>query len=814
MSVRLEFDHEFFKGISVQLNNNNTGLEDETLAQRIASTPRIKNAWPVFEYSRPRTKFENVRPNPKTSRVSKRSFGATNGTEFGPHAMMQVGKMHAKGHKGKGVKIAVIDSGVDYKHPALGGCFGKDCLVSFGYDLVGDEYGSGGPPKPDADPMDCGGHGTHVTGIIAAQKNPMGFTGVAPEATMGHYRVFGCSGGTGGDILMKATAMAAEAGANIITASIGASGGWSRDGWSDLMSRLAEKGIVCTVAAGNSGGAGALFPSHTASGTNVLSIAAYDDINTTTLLSTSHVSVDGGNKVQFGYSPGEPNAWNNVTLPVWAGNFDLKKPDDGCKPYPDGTDLSGHVALIRRGTCTFAEKAKNAADKGAKYMLIYNNEPGAFGIGLSDVKEIKAVGMLTPQVGETWIKALEAKKKVSVSMIHPHQAEQIINVESNNKTGGALSGFTSWGPTLEMNVKPQFGGPGGNILSTLPLKFGGYGIASGTSMSTPMIAGVVALVQEARGGKVDPIMMRYLLAGNSKPQLWNTGNGFEKGLAPVAQQGAGLVQAYDSAYGKTILEPSSLSFNDTANIPSSLELKIHNSGNSSAEYKLGHSPAFATYIMGKEGKWPSMFPNEVLTSPVTLSFEPASVKADPGKSVNVKVSLKDPQSLEGKRMPFHSGYITVNGTDGSALSVPYQHMGVAMNSIVTLPSDSSWLTNSTDRELKPLPVGTKFLLPKQGTAKPEDGLPTMMARLALGTPEMKVSVESAASNKTIDLFSLDYMTRGYAGFYWDGQISDDKFAPKGEYKAPFRALRINGNKNDTKHWDVARTVNFSIDYKE
>lgn len=80
MSVRLEFDHEFFKGVSVQLNSNKTRLFDEGLAQRIASTPRIKNAWPVFEYSRPRTKFENVRPDSKTSRMSKRSFTATNGT--------------------------------------------------------------------------------------------------------------------------------------------------------------------------------------------------------------------------------------------------------------------------------------------------------------------------------------------------------------------------------------------------------------------------------------------------------------------------------------------------------------------------------------------------------------------------------------------------------------------------------------------------------------------------------------------------------------------------------------------------------------
>lgn len=118
---------------------------------------------------------------------------------------------------------------MDYKHPALGGCFGKGCLVSFGYDLVGDEYNGGNMPNPDADPMDCGSHGTHVSGIIAAQPNEFGFTGVAPGVEIGAYKVFGCSGGVGTDVLIAALNRAVEDGADIITASIGAAGGFSMD---------------------------------------------------------------------------------------------------------------------------------------------------------------------------------------------------------------------------------------------------------------------------------------------------------------------------------------------------------------------------------------------------------------------------------------------------------------------------------------------------------------------------------------------------------------------------------------------------------
>lgn len=809
VSIRQSFEYPFFNGVSIQLENN--GTKPEEIAMRAASAPRIKNMWPVYEYPRPEFNVDIMDVDPK-SPMSKRD---NKDKPFAPHVMMQVDKMRAKGHTGKGIKIAVIDSGVDYNHPALGGCFGKDCLISFGYDLVGDDYGGGKPPKPDDDPMDCGGHGTHVTGIIAAQKNPLGFTGVAPEATMGHYRVFGCSGGTGGDILMKAAAMAAESGANIITASLGAPGGWTRDGWSELLSRLAKKGIISTVAAGNSGGAGALYSSHTANGANVLSIASYDSTETTSILLASESSTEGGEKVKFGYAAGDPKEWKNMTLPLWTGNFDVTKPDDACKPYPDDTpDLSGHAVLIRRGTCPFTDKAKNAAAKGAKYIIMYNNAPGAFGIGVGEIKEIKAAAMVTPGVGEAWVKSLEGQKKVTVIMAAPDAAERIISVDKNKVTGGALSGFTSWGPTLEMNVKPQFGGPGGNILSTLPLKIGGYGVASGTSMSTPMLAGVVALVQQARGGKVDPIAMRNMLSGTANPQLFNPGNGFEKMLAPVAQQGAGLVQAWDAAYSRTVLEPSSLSFNDTANMPKELEFKIVNNGEEAVEYTISHRAAASVYVLDKEGKWPSAFPNDRAKSSVSLDFDILKIKVEPGKSSSMKASLEDAKDLETKRMPFHSGWIAVNGTDGSALSLPYQYMGVSMNTIATLPSDGSWVANSTDPEYKSLPKGSKFLLPKPGTAKPSDGIPTLFARLALGSPMMKVTLESAKDDKTVaEFLSLDYLTRGTVGFYWDGALGGDKWAPKGDYRVSFKALRINGDKDKADQWDVSKTVDFSIDYK-
>lgn len=78
--------------------------------------------------------------------------------------------------------MGVIDTGVDYTHHALGGCFGPGCRVAYGYDFVGDAYTGDSEPQPDDDPRDtCNGHGTHVAGIIGANDKHMNLTGVAPD---------------------------------------------------------------------------------------------------------------------------------------------------------------------------------------------------------------------------------------------------------------------------------------------------------------------------------------------------------------------------------------------------------------------------------------------------------------------------------------------------------------------------------------------------------------------------------------------------------------------------------------------------------
>ncbi|UCD99600.1 MAG: S8 family serine peptidase, partial [Chloroflexota bacterium] len=122
------------------------------------------------------------------------------------------------GYTGAGVKVAVMDTGIDYDHPDLGGCFGPGCRVAYGWDLVGDDFSAGvnDTRVPDPDPDDCAGHGTHVAGIVGANGTVVG---VAPDVTFGAYRVFGCSGSTWADIMIEAMEMALADGMDILNMS-------------------------------------------------------------------------------------------------------------------------------------------------------------------------------------------------------------------------------------------------------------------------------------------------------------------------------------------------------------------------------------------------------------------------------------------------------------------------------------------------------------------------------------------------------------------------------------------------------------------
>lgn len=391
-----------FHGASFQVCNASSHDHAELFAS-MKTKAQMKAIWPV------RTVTLNMgKPAPHDVPLPASSSGArgihrrnaaneTNDT-FSPHLMTQIDKLPAQGITGKGCRIAIVDSGIDYHHPALDGCFGPGCLVETGWDLVGDDYNPPGMPTPDPDPYDnCVGHGTHVAGTIAAQLqgNEYGFTGAAPGAKLAAYRAWGCSTKATTDVLISAFLRAFEDGNDIISCSDGLLNGWSDDAWGLVSARIAAAGVPVVIAAGNDGGSGisqasspagargvtgvgavqnAVFPVCVSEGEYSLSQKSAGGAATTAAAAAVNGSATADSR--YGYLAGTPAFPQETKLSLWAAMGDdlTSAAGDACSPLPDDTpDLSDKLVLLRvpdsqKTRCYSIDQGENIAAKGGRYM--------------------------------------------------------------------------------------------------------------------------------------------------------------------------------------------------------------------------------------------------------------------------------------------------------------------------------------------------------------------------------------------------------------------------------------------------------------
>lgn len=233
-------------------------------------------------------------------------------------------------------------------------------------------------PHPDSDPLDeCNGHGTHVAGIIGANPgNEFNISGVAYEATLSSYRVFGCTGSVPDDsafflpfrisrsqhypVIVDALLRANADGQDIITLSIGGADGWTSSTSSTVASRIAASGRIVTIAAGNDGAFGSWYTSSPGNAIDAISVASLDN----TMIPLQNATVGGVAHDPITYFQTLPF---NITgaLPVYATSTNTTIADDACNPLPEGTpDLSKFVVVVRRGTCTFVSSATFIAEIG------------------------------------------------------------------------------------------------------------------------------------------------------------------------------------------------------------------------------------------------------------------------------------------------------------------------------------------------------------------------------------------------------------------------------------------------------------------
>lgn len=405
-----------------------------------------------------------------------------------------------------------------------------------------------------------------------------------------------------------------------------------------------------------------------------------------------------------------------------------------------------------------------------------------------------------------------------------------------------MSTYTSWGPTYEVDFKPQLAAPGGSILSTYPTALGSYAVLSGTSMSCPLVAGIYALVMNVRGIK-DPLTLENVLSATANPNLFNDGSTTYPVLAPAVQQGSGIVQAYEAAYARTLLSVSSISFNDTDHFVAEANFTIANTGNASVIYSLSNVGAATGLTLASGSIFPGYFPNELYDDYASLTFADGdSVTVAAGEETTVFVVATPPVGLDAARLPVYSGYIAINGSDGFSLSLPYLGVAGSLRAATVMSAEGTFMSSSqaTAQSGSATPPaissGHAFLLPPPGRSNDTQydanstDYPQLLFSLSLGSAVVRVDVVPLSSSGVIDAGEslgittvgdvyqtpLEYMPRNDPSLpnviTWDGRLASGAYAPEGAYKMAVRALKIFGDRTVAEDYELVETVDFSIQY--
>ncbi|KAH8901289.1 subtilisin-like serine protease [Thozetella sp. PMI_491] len=587
-------------------------------------------------------------------------------------------KVHLAGFTGSGVKIGVVDTGVDFNHPALGGCFGTGCKIAGGYDFVGDDYPA--TTAPDPIPNDQAGHGTHVTGIIAGKSDE--FTGIAPDATIYSYKVFGATGGATGDNILAAFVAAYNQGCDIITASLGGGAGWPDDGLAELSARYMAAGVVVTVAAMNSGDDGPISISDTSAGKDVIAVASMDAPVVILPSGTVSSTIDGQTS-SFGFSYFVANSQPAplAIIAVWpVVPISLNTSDDAqaCAPLPAGSAPSAPtIVLVKQAAqCDISTQMNNALAGGAFILLVYNNDSSLVKTPVvpSPRGNILAISKAD---GEAIVSAYAAGGSPVVDWsIRPGEGIPSIS-------GGVPSEFTSWGPAYDLGTRPDVAAAGGNIFSTYLNE--GWAVLSGTSMATPMMAGVAALYISAHGGRsvwgnqtAYRIKHRLVASGRSLPWQTLTPLGGTipinyGAFAPVAQVGSGLVDAWSVVSTTTQLTFDNIALNDTAHLNGTWNVVVANTGTSTVTYNFTLEPA------GGFNMQSALNPAYIASLPelVPKSYVPAVVlpkgtfSVAAGQQKTATFTFSPPTGVTASLLPIYNGKVVIQGSNGDKLSIPY-----------------------------------------------------------------------------------------------------------------------------------------------
>jgi len=447
-----------------------------------------------------------------------------------------VDKLHKEGITGKGVKIGVIDTGIDYHHPDLQDAF------KGGYDFVDndsdpmettyDDYiKAGSPVPPEGASTYYTDHGTHVSGTIAGRaKNTSGVSvkGIAPDAELYGYRALGPYGTGGIDNILAGIDRAVSDGMDVINLSLGIDLNDPQFPTSTAINNAVLNGVTAVVSAGNSGpsmytlgspGAAALALTVGASSAPI-TVAKFTGV----LEGVSDKSYNLSNLYSNFIS--DLKSFNNQTMEI----VDLGV---GLDSDYKNKDVNGKWVLVNSGTIGTQTKVTFAKAHGALGVIAYNNIPNA-----GPANFVREDQNFLPTFSLSYEQGLDFKAQLAAG-----HNKLTFNDYTEGFTGGdKLAYFSSRGPSREnYDIKPEITAPGVSVLSSVPAydiykndpsnyQFA-YNRMSGTSMAAPHVTGISALLLQANP-KLEPGDIKTILMNTAKP-LADKSSVFEAGAGRV-----------------------------------------------------------------------------------------------------------------------------------------------------------------------------------------------------------------------------------------------------------------------------------------
>lgn len=483
------------------------------------------------------------------------------------------------GYTGKGMKIAVIDTGIDEDHPSFAalpessltensatqasvnkvlGQLNASYLysnlsvsdvyystkIAFGFNYV-DANTTFNHSKDTQ-----GDHGTHVAGIAAANNLGEGkVVGVAPDAQLYVMKVFGANGGAYTEDILAAIEDALILDADVINMSLGSPAGFTSDGdiIDEIYASVSETDTILAIAAGNSGsmGQGNLWGTdknltENPDNSTVSSPATYE--SATSVASVENVAVQSyyfeAAGSRYGYNECV-NSVSELALTIAGTAYPFVVVDNYGQTLEDFSGVEGKIAVVSRGVVSFGSKAMLAEQAGAVACIVYNNTNENINMDMT---------------GSTFsIPCVSVSMKTGAALVAAYAEDPNATIEFSSEQAGILSEdgytmstFSSWGAAPDLSLVPDVAAPGGNIYSCYD--GGSYGLMSGTSMATPNMAGVSALVmqyaREAYPEMSDAELHTFvnaLIVSTATPLKNADGLTYSPRL-----QGSGLVNAYNS----------------------------------------------------------------------------------------------------------------------------------------------------------------------------------------------------------------------------------------------------------------------------